>query len=36
MVSLVSMRTEIMNDIIGKEMGNEMDGGLVHCWHISE
>ena len=27
------MRTEIMNDIIGKEMGNEMDGGLN--WFIA-
>ena len=25
------LATEIMNDIFGKEMGNETEGGLVHC-----
>ena len=25
------LATEIMNDIFGKEMGNKIEGGLVHC-----
>ena len=25
------LRTEIMNDIFGKEIGKEIEGGLVHC-----